>query len=149
MAEVTIRAAREQDAEALANLAGQLGYPSTPEATRMRLRMLAGHPEHRVLVAEQHSVGRRAVVGFLHVLLHPSLVHDKAAEVASLEIADSHRGKGIGQKLMERAEEWAKSQGCGMVRLRSNVVRTRAHSFYTRLGYEQWKTSLAFRKQLS
>lgn len=147
--DVIIRAAREQDHEALAQLAEQLGYPSTPEAIRARLRLLTAHPEHHVLVAEHGRAGGRAeVLGFLHVLLHPSLVYDKAAEVASLVIDDAHRGNGIGQALMESAEQWARMQGCSVLRLRSNAVRTRAHSFYTRLGYEQWKTSLAFRKQL-
>ena len=64
--DVIIRVAREQDADAMAQLAGQLGYPSTPEATRGRLRVLAAHPEHQVLVAERAGSGDGGkVVGFL------------------------------------------------------------------------------------
>ncbi len=36
---------------------------------------------------------------------------------------------------MQQAEPWAKERGCRSVRLRSNVVRPRAHTFYESLSY--------------
>lgn len=50
---------------------------------------------------------------------------------------------------MERAERWAREQGCWAIYLRSNVVREGAHAFYERLGYERVKMQLALRKALS
>ena len=50
---------------------------------------------------------------------------------------------------MEKAEAWARKQGCGSVRLHSNVLRARAHAFYERLGYRLTKLQKAFRKELT
>ncbi len=50
--------------------------------------------------------------------------------------------------LMDQVERWSRQHGYGSVRLRSNVVRSRAHAFYERLGYEVIKTQKAFCKNL-
>lgn len=55
----------------------------------------------------------------------------------------------MGRLLITEAEAWAKKQGCGEVRLRSNVAREDAHRFYEGIGYEVRATSLVFRKALA
>jgi GNAT superfamily N-acetyltransferase len=60
----------------------------------------------------------------------------------------AHRRKGIGRLLMYEAEEWARLQGCSVVRLWSSSARTASHLFYEQLGYTNIKTQYSFIKSL-
>jgi GNAT superfamily N-acetyltransferase len=142
---VTIRPATLDDCEPIARLSEQLGYPTTREQTQQRLQGIITHNrDHIVYVAVSHDT----VIGWIHALVHPSLLTDTAAEIAGLVVDEQHRSQGIGEILMAHAEQWARKHGCHSVRLRSNVKRDRAHAFYQRLGYTLWKSSHAFRKDL-
>ena len=140
----TVRIATAADAEGVAQLSGQLGYPTTAEETVERLRSVSRYSEHAVFVAEANG----KLVGWVHVFMRPSLTTEHSAEIAGLVVDEHCRGRGIGQALMSQAERWAMEQGCRMVTLRSNLKRLRAHAFYERLGYETVKISKSFRKIL-
>ena len=142
---VTIRLARQNDAERLAVLCGQLGYPSSEEEIRRRLDLIGPDEGHVIYVAEQAD---RQVVGWIHAYLRPLLEEDVQAEVGGLVIDEAWRNHGIGQHLLQQVEQWAQEHGCWAVHVRSNIIRERAHRFYQRLGYSSIKTQLAFRKVL-
>jgi GNAT superfamily N-acetyltransferase len=142
-----IRLARRSDAEQIALLSGQLGYPATAAQITRRLSQLTPRSKHTVFVAE--SLGRKPqVVGWLHVSVSPLLESDLRAEVNGLIVAERVRSAGVGAKLLDAAEKWARQRGCRAVNVRSNVIRERAHMFYERNGYEHYKTQKAFRKAL-
>ncbi len=142
---IAIRPARNSDASALAGLAAQLGYPSTPGQVRRRLDTLTEKAaENEVFVAEAGG----QVVGWVHVHIYRLLVDDPEAEIGGLVVDEQARGRGVGAALMQAAESWAKEKGCASVYLRSNVIRTQAHEFYKRLGYTIVKSQYAFRKAL-
>jgi GNAT superfamily N-acetyltransferase len=138
-----VRPAADTDAERLAMLCEQLGYPTSPEAVSARLARLAQDPDHAVFVADD---GAGCVMGWVHVHAVESLVAGRYAEIGGLVVDAGARRAGAGRQLMLAAEAWARAHGCSSVRLRSNVVRAEAHEFYRRLGYEVVKTQLAFRK---
>ena len=140
----TIRIATDADAESIARLSGQLGYPSTADEAIQRLRSINQFSEHAVFVAEADG----KVAGWAHIFVRPSLTTESSAELASLVVDEHCRSHGIGQALIDAAERWTLEQGCRMVTLRSNVKRLRAHAFYERLGYETIKTSKSLRKVL-
>lgn len=142
--EPAIRRATAADAAAIARLSDQLGYPATAKDCARRLLEVNRRPEHVVFVAATDH----AVIGWVHALIGHSLVADTTAEVAGLVVDEAYRGQRIGRVLMEQVERWARAQGCAAVRLRSNVVRSRAHAFYQNLGYEVTKTSKNFYKRL-
>jgi len=142
---VKIRKARRSDAGRIAQLSGELGYPATPTQIEARLRQLRPASKHAVFVAECSDVG---LVGWLHVSVSHLLESDVRAEVNGLIVAEGQRSVGAGAKLLEAAEEWARTHGCRGMNVRSNVVRERAHGFYERNGYEHYKTQKAFRKTL-
>jgi hypothetical protein len=50
--------------------------------------------------------------------------------------------------LMEQAEDWTRDKGCGVVYVRSGILREKAHSFYRGIGYDQTKTLHLFQKDL-
>jgi len=136
-----IRAAEPRDVAAIAALAGELGYPSTAQDIVRRLAAL-DERDDAVLVAEDGG----ACIGWILVSVIASLEHDPFAEIRGLVVAAAHRGGGAGAALVRAAEEWGRGRGCAKVRVRSNVVRERAHRFYERLGYRVVKSQKVFDK---
>ena len=143
--ELRIRRAKLQDALRLAELATQLGYPSTAAHLRQRLRQISPASQNAVFVAEAKGAG---VVGWLHVSKQALLESDIRAEVNGLVVKEGHRSLGAGARLIASAEDWARKHGCKYMSVRSNVIRERAHKFYERNGYEHYKTQKSFRKPL-
>ena len=142
-----IRRARRGDAERIAQLSGELGYPASAAQVATRLRQLTPVSKHAVFVAESPDAAT-GVVGWVHVSVAHLLERDIRAEVNGLVVAEGQRSAGAGAKLLEAAEEWARRRGCRGMNVRSNVIRERAHGFYERNGYEHYKTQKAFRKAL-
>ncbi len=141
---MNIRPAIESDAPAIAHLCGQMGYPATPEDVARRLRHILQFEHGALFVAEIEG----GVVGWIQVITYPLPEMDWHAELGGLVVNETHRGRGIGSALMVHAEKWARAQGCLEVRIRSNIIRTRAHKFYKQAGYEKIKTQYNFRKPL-
>ena len=52
-----------------------------------------------------------------------SIAEDPRVEVSGLVVDEKRRSQGIGEKLLERAEQWAREKGCRAVGLRCNVIR--------------------------
>lgn len=146
-ARVRIRKARRADAEQIAQLSGELGYPATAAQITARLRQLVPASKHAVFVAESLDAAP-GLIGWVHVSVAHLLESDTRAEVNGLIVADGQRSVGAGAKLLEAAEHWARRCGCRAMNVRSNVIRERAHKFYERQGYEHYKTQKAFRKAL-
>jgi GNAT superfamily N-acetyltransferase len=139
---VTIRDATAADAADVAALLGELGYPTTAGEAADRLRRTGG----RVLLAE--SDGR--VVG-LAALAFTTQLHHAAptARVTALVVSEPARGRGAGRRLMARAEELARAEGCAAIELTSGIrlEREAAHRFYEALGYD--RTSYHFHRRLA
>lgn len=144
-AQVTVRLAKLDDARAIAELCGELGYPCAPEQAQFRLEEILAREDHAVLVAER---GGAEVIGWVHVFLSVLLERELQSEIGGLVTSEDHRGVGAGRLLMRAAEAWTQQRGGEAVCVRSNVVREGAHAFYRHLGYETVKTSFTFRKYL-
>lgn len=140
-----VRAARKDDAEALARLSGELGYPSTAGQVRERLDAAEGDPRHATFVAADRG---GEVFGWIELAETRSLVHNPRAEITGLVVDSTKRGAGMGRLLVERGEAWACERGLREIGVRSNVLRDRAHGFYLGLGYAAAKTQKVFRKAL-
>ena len=133
------------DTEAVAELAGQLGYPSTPAEIERRFRAIDGDPDSTVMIAED---GRGTVLAWVHVFANHLLESDGAAEVGGLVVDSRARGQGVGKRLMEAAESWAREHGYTKVCVRSNTIRLETHKFYQHLGYTILKSQHKFQKSL-
>ena len=143
-AAVRIRTVVDADAAALARLAGELGYATEVEQMTQRLARVLADGEHRVFVADVDKGG--AVVGWLQVHLTKIIESEPRGEIVGLVVTADARGRGIGRKLVEAAEAWAKEQGAESVGVRCNATRKEAHAFYERLGFRAAKTQISFRK---
>ena len=141
-----IREADRRDAPALTELTDELGYASGQSQLRARLERLLAHPDaHAVFVAEDVA---GSVVGWLHCCVAWSLESDPYVEIRGLVVGVEHRGAGIGRRLVQRAEQWARRRDIGQLRVRSNVVRERAHHFYERLGFSRIKSQVVLVRNL-
>ena len=141
---VSIRNATPDDAIVVANLIVQLGYDITIDAARRRLVQLLGKVDNAIYVAIME--GR--VVGVVHVAIMEALEHEPRGEIRALVVEEEHRSMGIGERLVQEAEKWAKARRLSMMRVRSNTKRDLARRFYERYGYEVTKTSNVFDKKL-
>lgn len=144
-AAMKIRKVKLADAERLAVLSGQLGYPATTKQIVARLRSVLRAKNGVCFVAETKAHG---VIGWGHVTVIPLLEVELRAELHGLVVDEQVRSCGAGGKLLQAVERWARKQRCKGVSVRSNVIRERAHGFYLKHGYEHYKTQKAFRKTL-
>lgn len=142
---VRVRIADQSDATAIATLADQLGYPANTGDIARRMENLAVSSQHIVFVAEAPP---QVVIGWAHVSVDHLLESETRAELNGLVVDEARRSRGAGAMLLEAVERWARERGCKTLNLRSNVLRTRAHRFYEKMGYENYKTQKAFRKVL-
>jgi GNAT superfamily N-acetyltransferase len=141
---ISTRPAETADAAALARLSTQLGYPMSREEARARLDEMGADADNAILVATRGG----APVAWIQVEVSRVFESPRQAEIAGLIVDASCRGSGIGARLVADAEAWARARGCRAIRVRSNVVRTRAHAFYRRAGYGEVKTQAVFEKPL-
>ena len=143
---LTISLAGLEDAEALAALAGELGYPATPGAMQVRLADLLARPDdHRIWVARFED----RPIAWLHAFAARYLVDDPYAEIAGLVVAEGERGHGVGALLLKAVEVWARAQGFNRVGVHSNVLRADAHRFYERAGFVLEKRQGVFTRRLA
>lgn len=139
-----IRPARAADREELARLSTELGYPMSPDEAEKRLGEIVSHSDHALLVAE--SGGRAA--GWIQVSLTRIFESSRQAEIAGLVVDETMRGRGIGRLLVDEAARWARDNGCGALRVRTNVIREDAQRFYRREGFADVKTQRVLEKKL-
>jgi N-acetylglutamate synthase-like GNAT family acetyltransferase len=125
-----IRNARVDDAEAIARLLGQLGYPADAASVARRLELLG---DDRLVVADLGG----AVVGLAQLHVAPSLEYDRpAAKLAAIVVDEAQRGQGVGRALVDAMEAEARAHGCELLYLTTAERRADAHAFYERLGLE-------------
>jgi len=140
---VFVRPATPADAEALALLSAQLGYPADASVIARRLGDIASRDV--VLVALDP---RGTACGFAHAEPRRLLIAEPFVELASLVVSEAARGAGVGAALLTAVETWAREHGVASVRVHSNVIRERAHRFYLRQGYAEQKRQAVFFKRL-
>jgi N-acetylglutamate synthase-like GNAT family acetyltransferase len=139
-----VRAAREEDAEPIAELSAELGYPVEPGTFRERLRRILGRDDQRVVVAEQAD---GQVCGWLQAHCSDAVETGSRVEIIGLVVSPGMRRCGVGRGLMALAETWAAEISAETVVVRSNAKRVESHSFYPALGYLAFKTQVVYRKR--
>jgi GNAT superfamily N-acetyltransferase len=142
---IEIRRATPTDAEALAALSAQLGYPVPAHALADRLGRVLRRTDQLVLVG---CGGADDVVGWIHGAEQDLLEAERRCEILGLVVDQNQRRRGMGQRLVAAVEEWASGRGLVEISVRSNVVRPESHPFYDRLGYQRAKTQHVYRKRL-
>jgi GNAT superfamily N-acetyltransferase len=141
----TVRLAQSSDCDRIAELAGQLGYPSTAEEVRKRLSQMKDANQYALFVAELPT---GQIAGWIGMSVFRAVELETVAEITGLIVDEDVRSCGIGKILLDAADRWARRVGCHVISVRSNVTRDRAHQFYTNNGYGHVKTQKELRKKL-
>lgn len=136
------RTYHHDDLEALQRLMLELGYCVEPGKLRTNISEIY-QKGGEIFVAERNGI----TAGCVCVVMDVRLAEGVYAEIVSLIVSDNAQGKGIGKKLIEAAEAWARKR-VNKIRVRANVIRNAAHAFYKRQGYEEVKTQKIFIKRV-
>lgn len=93
------------------------------------------YPDYHLYIAKINT----KIVGSFALLIMDNLAHfgTPSAIVEDVVVSENNQNKGIGKKMMEFAIQKAREKGCYKMVLSSNLVRTDAHRFYERLGFEK------------
>jgi ribosomal protein S18 acetylase RimI-like enzyme len=140
MAEIVIREAIEDDAEAIhamvVALAHHVGKPeyvtSTPDA--IRRHGFGADRAFETLIAEQ---GGKPVGLILYFCEFSTWRGRRGVYVQDLYVAKEARALGLGKRLIAACVKGAAKRGAGYMRLSVERVNEGAAAFYERLGFEE------------
>ena len=140
---VTLRAAELDDAERIAALFTEEGYPAGPSDVTERLARFAS-PHSRVVVADVSG----ELVGFVAVHALPRFEHsDRVVRVMALVVDAGVRERGVGHLLMEEAERIGRQLDAAFIEVTGGHHRPEARHLYESLGYDA-NVAAYFRKRL-
>jgi GNAT superfamily N-acetyltransferase len=127
-----VRPAQPSDAERIATLFTDEGYPSGPSDIIERLERFAS-PYSTVSVAEMNG----EVLGFVAVHLVPRFEHnDRFARVVAIVVDAGVRERGLGHLLMGEAERIAREGSAAFIEITAGHHRPEARQLYEALGYD-------------
>jgi aminoglycoside 6'-N-acetyltransferase I len=151
---ISVRVAQPEDRDVLARLRAALWPESSAEEhARELVEILNGKAPGTLPMIELVAEDTRGMlVGFAEVGLRSHADGCNPSRAAGyLEgwfVVESHRRRGVGAKLLQAAEEWAREQGCVEMAsdaLAENEISQRAHKA---LGYEVVDRCVRYRKSL-
>jgi GNAT superfamily N-acetyltransferase len=139
---ITLRPAGPRDADEIAQLFTDEGYPAGPTDIVERLERFAS-PYSRVVVAEHDG----AVIGFIAVHALPRFEHDdRILRILALVVDAGARERGVGRTLMAEAERVGAELGCAFVEITAGHHRPEARQLYESLGYDASVTAYLRKK---
>lgn len=129
---ITLRRATAVDAKPIASLLTELGYPSTAAGVEERLRRSL-HGDTSYLLVAQSQTG---VIGLISGELVPYFPNGSTVcRITALVVSARHRSRGLGEKLVASAIDFARQHRCSGIELTSAERRVDAHRFYQKLGF--------------
>ena len=142
--DISIEPGRVDHLDGIHALVLEWGYTASRLRTKAWLEAIANSPDHQLFVA----LSGGSVVGWIAVEKRLFLSELFVAEITGLVVGSRARRAGIGQLLVQSAEDWSSSMGLPRVVVRSNVTRLESHGFYPAVGYTQSKTTHVYTKDL-
>jgi GNAT superfamily N-acetyltransferase len=128
----TLRRAEPVDADRIATLFTDEGYPSGPSDILERLGRFSS-PESQVIVADHGG----EVLGFIALHAVPRFEHsDRILRVMALVVDAGVRERGVGRLLMEEAERVGRELGAAWAEVTAGHHRPDARRLYEELGYD-------------
>jgi N-acetylglutamate synthase-like GNAT family acetyltransferase len=135
---VLLRRATEADAKHVESLLAELGYPKEADV-RHRVRNSLRSDTSCFLLAQSAS----EVIGLVSAELVPYFPNGSTiCRITGLVVSTQHRGRGVGEKLLAGAADFAREHHCSGIEITSAEHRLDAHRFYQRLGFS--RTSFRF-----
>jgi len=86
------------------------------------------------------------VIGYIHGSPYALLFSDSLINVLCFVVKEKYRNNGVGSKLIDSLECWAKDNGFSGIKLLTHPNRIHAHRFYERHGYIHTKDQKNYMK---
>lgn len=129
---ITLRPAVEDDAERIAAIFTDEGYPAGSPDIVERLARFAS-PHSQVIVADHDG----EVLGFIALHALPRFEHsDRVIRVMALVVDAGARDRGVGHLLMGEAERIGRELGAAFAEVTAGHHRPEARRLYEDLGYD-------------
>jgi ribosomal protein S18 acetylase RimI-like enzyme len=140
---IALRPATTADAERIATLFTEEGFPAGPSDIVGRLERFAS-AHSRVIVAELDG----EVLGFIALHALPRFEHDdRIIRVLALVVEAGVRERGVGHLLMTEAESVGRELGAAFCEVTAGHHRAEAQHLFESLGYDATVTTY-LRKRL-
>lgn len=109
------------------------------EKAKSILREISSNPSHVIFVAVKDG----KVVGSTTLLIEQKFIHQggKVGHIEDVVVSKEHQGKGIGEKIIATALEYAKKQGCYKTILDCDDI---VMPFYEKLGFERHSNGMRY-----
>ena len=138
-----LRSAMIADADDVARLLTELGYPCDIDDAAERIDAIAANDRQALVLARRDgAVCGLIALDFMYYLPLGTIT----CRVTALVVTPTAQGLGIGRQLLKEAERRARGGGASRIELTSGSQRTEAHAFYRACGYKD--SSVRFVKQL-
>jgi GNAT superfamily N-acetyltransferase len=137
VAHVTLRAAGPDDAERLATLLTDEGYPAGPSDLAERIARFSS-PDARVVVAEAGG----AVVGFVAFHVVPRFETDERfIRIIALVVDPGERERGVAHGMLAEVERIARDEGVSFLEVTAGHHRPEARQLFESVGYDAGVTA--------
>ncbi|MCL1634659.1 GNAT family N-acetyltransferase [Luteimonas sp. SX5] len=141
--EADLRSASLMDADDVAALLSELGYPCDAADAAQRIAAITENDRQALVVARCGGVVCGLVaLDFMYYLP----LDTTTCRITALVVTSSAQGQGLGRQLLREAERRARVGGAARLELTSGSQRTDAHKFYKDNGYSDG--TLRFIKRL-
>ena len=138
-----LRSASVIDADDVAALLSELGYPCSVADARERIRAITANDRQALVLAR--SGGRVCGLIALDFIYYLPL-GTTTCRITALVVTSAAQGHGLGRQLLKEAERRARFGGAARLELSSGSQRADAHAFYKACGFSDG--TLRFIKRL-
>lgn len=139
-----IREATIEDAPEIHRInISSLDYHFPIDQTTKQIQKILSLPNSKLFVAANDD---NKVLGYIQMNDYENTYHKSLKNIITLAVDGNHQHEGIGSKLIEHAEQWAKEDGSYGIRLVSGFERKSGHKFYDKHGYEIRKEEINYIK---
>ena len=128
------------NAQILTDLRLRIGNDKTPEELVRKAHKFATDPNRKAIISMEGDVP----TGFVEMMIESSDLHQDSpaidleglAHIVRIAVVEQYRRRGIGEALMNQADEWAKTHGKKGIWLDYLAANEKAGKLYEKLGYK-------------
>jgi ribosomal protein S18 acetylase RimI-like enzyme len=101
----------------------------------LKKAMETPEPGSAIFIAEDET-GNRA--GFIHLQTQTDYFNsEKVGYISDLAVDSAFEGQGVGRILLDKAEDWARAEGCHLLSLYVFSNNSHARRIYEKLGFNE------------
>lgn len=146
---IAISELRPNEHDAWLRLQQRLWPKETKDDLQEGQRWILDDPKRNAVFVAR--LPRGELVGFVEAALRDWAEGCSTRPVGYIEgwyVAPEHRRRGVGRRLVEAAERWARSRGCTEMGSDAHLANTLSHRAHAALGYAEVERVVAFAKRL-